>query len=200
MKGIRIHTGIAAPLMRDNIDTDQIIPSREMKTVSKQGLGDGLFAGQRYLKAGSREPNPDFILNKPEFSGTSILLSGKNFGCGSSREHAVWALKEFGIRIIIAESFGEIFFNNCVRNMILPIQLTSDEIKSLEGHYEIIVDLPAQSISAGALKLSFEIAPANKEMIIGGLDAIDLTQDHSQAISDFLKTDASKRPWVYNSI
>ncbi len=200
MKGISIHTGIAAPLIRDNIDTDQIIPSREMKTVSKQGLGEGLFAGQRYVKAGSREPNPDFILNKPEFSGTSILLSGKNFGCGSSREHAVWALKEFGIRIIIAESFGEIFFNNCVRNMILPIQLTNDEIKSLDDYHEITINLPEQYISTGTFKLSFEIAPANKEMIIGGLDAIDLTQTNAQAITDFLKIDALNRPWVYRSV
>ena len=125
------HTGIAAAIMRDNIDTDQIIPSREMKTVSRDGLGEGLFAGWRYTEPGGREPVPDFVLNRTEQQGTSVLISGENFGCGSSREHAVWALAEYGIRVIIAKSFGEIFHGNCLRNGVLPIALPAERLSTL---------------------------------------------------------------------
>ena len=197
MKGFTSHTGIAAPLLRDNIDTDQIIPSREMKTVSKDGLGEGLFAGQRYIKAGSRDPNPDFILNKPEYAKATILVSGKNFGCGSSREHAVWALKEFGVRAILAESFGEIFFNNCVRNGILPIQLPMSDIKVITQSPKLVVDLPNQTISSAGHIYAFDISSANKDMIMNGLDPIDLTLAHKSEIDTFLESDKTARPWVY---
>lgn len=185
-----IHTGIAAPLHGDNIDTDQIIPSREMKSVSKTGLAGGMFAGQRYLEG--RTPNPDFVLNKPGYGGATILLSGRNFGCGSSREHAVWALKEYGFRAIIAESFGEIFFNNCVRNGILPIVMGGDEIASLSA--KVTIDLPAQT--AGGI--SFDIPEGDKRMLVEGLDMIAQTLEHASDIAAFLDIDRAKRPWIYS--
>ena len=192
LKPFTTHTGIAAPILRDNIDTDQIIPSREMKSVSKTGLTDGLFATQRYLEG--RTLNPDFILNRHEFSGATILLSGKNFGCGSSREHAVWALKEFGFRAIIAESFGEIFYNNCVRNGILPVVLSGYVIGSLAR--EITIDLPRQKVGG----VGFQIAKGDKAMLIDGLDPIALTLTNQLEISAFLKKDRERRPWIYESL
>jgi 3-isopropylmalate/(R)-2-methylmalate dehydratase small subunit len=184
------HTGIAAPLFRDNIDTDQIIPSREMKSLSKTGLADGMFAGQRYLEG--RTPNPDFILNKPDYAGSTILLSGKNFGCGSSREHAVWALKEFGIRAVIAESFGEIFYNNCVANGLLPIAMDTKAVRELPK--SITIDLPVQTVSG----MKFDIAAGDKKTLVGGLDAIALTQEHEADIAGFFKRDEQARPWIYS--
>ncbi len=183
------HTGIAAPLLRDNIDTDQIIPSREMKTVSKTGLAVGMFAGQRYL--GDRIPNPDFVLNQPGYAGADILLSGKNFGCGSSREHAVWALKEYGFRAVIAESFGEIFYNNCVRNGILCVVLNKAEIASLGK--EVMIDLPAQTING----ISFQIGEGDKDMLVLGLDPIALTLRDKDEIDAFFARDQVVRPWVH---
>ncbi len=188
-KPFTVHTGIAAALIQDNIDTDQIIPSREMKSVSKTGLADGMFAGQRYLE--SRTPNPDFVLNQPEYKDASILLSGKNFGCGSSREHAVWALKEFGFRAIIAESFGEIFYNNCVRNGILPIVLAVDDIAKLP--VKVTINLQEQTINT----LEFEIDEGDKKMLVGGLDAIAMTWGHEAEIRAFLDNDKAARPWIY---
>ena len=182
-------TGYAAPMLRDNIDTDQIIPSREMKSVSKTGLADGLFAGQRYLDG--RDPNPEFVLNKTDYAGAMILLSGKNFGCGSSREHAVWALKEYGFRAIVAESYGEIFYNNCVRNGILPIILPAEQINSLSG--ELVIDLPGQTIN----QFTFDIAPGDKAILVGGLDAIALTLENDADIQAFLNNDRRERPWIY---
>ena len=149
MEKFTTHTGVAAALLRSNIDTDAIIPSREMKTVSKTGLAGGLFAGWRYVQA--REPEPDFVLNRPEQRGSSILLAGLNFGCGSSREHAGWALKEYGIRAIIAPSFGAIFAGNCVRNGLLPVVLKPEEVQALMeeakgGNHVVTVDLEAQTV------------------------------------------------------
>ena len=129
-------TAIAAPLLRINVDTDAIIPSREMKRVSKEGLGEGLFAGWRYTEPGSRNEDPDFILNREPWRQAQVLLSGANFGCGSSREHAVWALAEWGIRVIVAPSFGAIFYGNCMRNGILPIVLPEDRIQALAAQVE----------------------------------------------------------------
>jgi 3-isopropylmalate/(R)-2-methylmalate dehydratase small subunit len=128
MEPVRLLTAVAAPLLRANIDTDTIIPSREMKSVAKTGLAAGLFAGWRYTAIGGREPNPEFVLNQPAYAGTRILLGGENFGCGSSREHAVWALHEYGIRAVIAPSFAPIFFGNCVRNGIVPVVLPAAQI------------------------------------------------------------------------
>lgn len=184
-----IHTGIAAPFIRDNIDTDQIIPSREMKSVSKTGLSGGLFAGQRYLNG--RTINPEFVLNQTDFKEATILLSGKNFGCGSSREHAVWALKEYGFQAIIAESFGEIFYNNCIRNGILAIQLSSDQIKDFER--ELFIDLAAQTVN----NVRFEIPEGDKKMLLRGLDPIAMTLEKDIYITAHFTKDAYKRPWVY---
>jgi len=183
------HIGTAAPLIRDNIDTDQIIPSREMKSVSKTGLSDGMFAGQRYLN--DRIENPDFVLNQELYRGATILLSGKNFGCGSSREHAVWALKEYGFRAIIAESFGEIFYNNCVRNGILCVQLDRAIITELGD--VVSIDLPNQRVDDTA----FEIPAGDKRMLVEGLDAIDLTLQNEVKISAYFEQDKVMRPWAY---
>lgn len=191
MTGFKTHTGIAAPLLRDNIDTDQIIPSREMKRVSKDGLGEGLFAGQRYMTPGSRDLNPDFILNRPSYSGATVILSGQNFGCGSSREHAVWALKNFGICVIIAESFGEIFYNNCITNGVLPVQLNKTQIAQLGKTTEI--NLVQQTVDT----FEFDINAASKRMLLEGLDAISLTLEHQDRIHAFIDTDKKQRPWVY---
>lgn len=183
------HEGIAAPFIYNNIDTDQIIPSREMKSVSKTGLSCGLFAGQRYTFG--RIENPDFVLNKLDYKGATILLSGKNFGCGSSREHAVWALKEYGFRAIIAESFGEIFYNNCVRNGIAPIQLSEDKILGLGR--KVSIDLKTQNVDG----ISFNIPEGDKAMLLGGLDPISMTLEHEKAISAHFEKDAAQRPWLY---
>ena len=184
-----MHIGIAVPLIRDNIDTDQIIPSREMKSVSKTGLSGGMFAGERYISG--REPNPDFVLNKTEYADATILLTGQNFGCGSSREHAVWALKEYGFRAIIAQSFGEIFYNNCVRNGILPIILPAAIITKLPR--EVTIDLPAQTVA----EFKFDMPEGDKKMLIDGLDMIAQTLEHEADISAFLDSDKVKRPWIY---
>lgn len=189
MRPFITHTGTAAPLIRDNIDTDQIIPSREMKSVSKTGLADGMFAGQRYIK--DRVENPDFILNQELYRGATILLSGKNFGCGSSREHAVWALKEYGFRAIIAESFGEIFYNNCVRNGILCVALSAKDIASLGD--VVTIDLPAQTID----EHRFDIPAGDKKMLVEGLDGIGLTLENKAEISAYFAYDKVLRPWVY---
>lgn len=183
------YSGIAAPLFRDNIDTDQIIPSREMKTVSKTGLKDGLFAGQRYVSG--REINPDFILNQEPYKDATILLSGKNFGCGSSREHAVWALKDFGIRAVIAESFGEIFYNNCIRNGILAAQMDGSAIKILGQN--VTIDLVNQQING----IAFKIPTADKVTLMEGLDAIAVTLKQKTEIDAFFAKDKEKFGWKY---
>lgn len=207
MEPLIIHTGVAAPLLRDNIDTDAIIPSREMKRVSKKGLGEGLFAGWRYTLPGGREPNPDFVLNQAPFSDATILLAGQNFGCGSSREHAVWALKEYGIRVIIAHSFGTIFHGNCVRNGILAITLAPIEIETIAKYAEpnpaehtVRVDLPAQRVTLTANRspaFSFHISAGDKAMLLEGLDGIALTMKEASAIDAFEEADRKRRPWVY---
>ena len=200
------HTGIAAPLLRDNIDTDAIIPSREMKTVSKMGLGVGLFSAWRYVSKDSREPNHEFILNKPEYKGASILLSSDNFGCGSSREHAVWALKDFGIRCIIAEGFGSIFARNCLRNGILVIELAKDQIQKICAYVETLpqenkveIDLPSQFIHlSGRDKINFNIVESDKEVLLKGLDHIAMTLELADDIQNFVDKDRSSRPWIHS--
>lgn len=185
-------TSIAAPLLRDNVDTDAIIPSREMKSTGKAGLADGLFAPWRYNDAAARTPDPDFVLNQPEFAGAHILCAGVNFGCGSSREHAVWALSEWGIRAVVAESFAPIFRNNCIRNGLLPVVLTKPDIAALAGQ-KVTIDLPAQTING----LSFAIDAEAKMMLVEGLDAIALTLKHADAIAAWQKADKARRPYVY---
>lgn len=198
-------SSVAAPIMRVNIDTDAIIPSREMKGVTKDGLSVGMFANWRYTDVDARVENPDFILNKAQFRDAEILLSGENFGCGSSREHAVWALKEWGIRCVIAPSFGTIFHGNCVRNGILPIVLSEDNVKafSVVAEQEVdgalfTVDLLAQTVTSPEGDAhAFEIAPADKEMLVEGLDPIGLTLKQDDAILAFREKDMAQRPWVY---
>lgn len=198
------HLGVAAALLQANIDTDVIIPSREMKRVSKQGLGDGLFANRRYTLPGSREINPNFVLNKPEYAHTSILLSGANFGCGSSREHAVWALKEYGIRAIIAEGFGSIFYNNCIRNGLLPLVLSEKEIAALTDFVwsdpqsnRIHIDLEKQKVTARPWEtFDFAIKPEQKDMLIHGLDAIALTMKLNDKISRFQQQYIKTYTWL----
>ena len=188
-------TAIAAPLLRDNVDTDAIIPSREMKSTGKTGLAGGLFAGWRYLDA-ERTPNPGFVLNQPEFADARILASGVNFGCGSSREHAVWALAEYGVRCIIAESFAPIFHGNCIRNGIAPVVLEHQAIAALAGR-PVDVDLAAQTVRCADRLWRFAIDAEAKAMLLEGLDAIDLSLKHRDAIADFHARDRQRRPWVY---
>ncbi len=198
-------TAIAAPLIRDNVDTDAIIPSREMTSVGKSGLAEGLFAGWRYRKSGSREPNPDFVLNDPAYAGARILLGGANFGCGSSREHAAWALAEYGFRAIIAPSFNPIFRGNCVRNGIVPAVLPADVIGRIAQlvmpdpeRQRLTVDLNSQIIATPDGEIhEFPMDAEAKEMLLHGLDAIDLTLQRREEISAFVARDRSRRTWVY---
>ncbi len=186
--------------MRNNIDTDTIIPSREMRTVSKSGLANGLFAPWRYNDEKNRTPNPDFVLNQVGYKKASILICGNNFGCGSSREHAVWALKEFGIRCIIAEGFGSIFFQNCVRNGILPIKLKRETLEGLVNATNEItpltVDLTINRITAVDQIVEFVTSGSDREMLLEGLDQIAATLKFKNKIDAFQQQDAQIRPWV----
>jgi 3-isopropylmalate/(R)-2-methylmalate dehydratase small subunit len=190
--------------LRANVDTDAIIPSREMKRVSKLGLGEGLFAGWRYLQLGGRDPDPGFVLNQPGYEAASILLSGPNFGCGSSREHAVWALQEFGIRAIIAPDFGSIFANNCVRNGLLPLELAEEQIAAIAAWVEraparnrVEINLPAQTVSADGRAYPFDIEAGAKRMLVEGLDAIALTLSRWEVIQSYHEARRKRRPWLY---
>ena len=205
MEPFEHHTGIAAPLMQINIDTDAIIPSREMKSVSKKGLEDGLFAEWRYLSLTTRKENPEFILNQDPYRSASLLLTGENFGCGSSREHAAWALYQWGIRAIVAPSFGSIFYNNCIQNGILPVVLGPEKIKELQTFVELnpavnqlTVDLRATIISAGSnICYPFAIEPSDQQNLLQGLDAIGSTLKMMSSIEAFEENDIHRRPWVY---
>ena len=207
MKPFVTHSGVAAPMLIDNIDTDQIIPSREMKKVSKLGLGEGLFAGWRYRyddmqKTGLRE---NFVLNKPEYAETSILLGGRNFGCGSSREHAVWALYDYGIRAIIAESFGRIFLNNCARNGLLALTLPRRQIAELHDQTAsdpksrlLTIDLEHGYVeSPSGEHFHFSIAESDRELLLEGLDHIDYTLKFSVNIDTYVSKDRTERPWAH---
>ena len=187
---------IAMPLIRDNIDTDAIIPSREMKTVGKTGLADGLFAGWRYTEVDGRVPEPGFVLNDPGYARAAILLGGANFGCGSSREHAAWALAEYGFRVVIAPSFNPIFRGNCVRNGIVPIELDPQVFAG--APQPLAIDLPAQTVTDAAGNFAtFVIDAESKAMLVGGLDAIDLTLRRHDAIAAFRTAHRAANPWVY---
>jgi len=196
---------VAAPLPLPNIDTDVIIPSREMKGTGKTGLSVGMFANWRYSDPIKRVENPDFILNKAPYRAAKILIGGKNFGCGSSREHAVWAMSEYGFRAVLAPSFGAIFYGNCVRNGILPVVLSEDLITALAektaadpAKNQIEIDLPRQTVSvADGTPYVFTIPRADKDMLVEGLDSVDLTLRRGGEIEAFERADHNVRPWAY---
>lgn len=191
---------IAAPLLRDNIDTDAIIPSREMKSTSRSGLADGLFASWRYLSPASRDPDAAFVLNQPEYADAQILIGGANFGCGSSREHAVWALAEYGFRAVIAPSFAPIFAGNCIRNGIVPVVLDSGAVAELAAAAPgpVLVDLTEGRVALpGGRDWAFTLESEARTMLLEGLDAIDLTRKQQAEINDFHTRDRLARPWIY---
>ena len=194
MKAFTTLTSKVAPLLRDNVDTDTIIPSREMKSTGRTGLADGLFAPWRYTEG--RKRDPAFVLNNPDFAESAILAGGANFGCGSSREHAVWALAEYGIRCIIAPSFAPIFAANCIRNGVLPVLLPRDAVEALAGQ-QTTVDLAAQSVTMADKSWQFAIDAEPKEMLLEGLDVISLTLKSRGEIEAWTSQDRAKRPWVY---
>jgi 3-isopropylmalate/(R)-2-methylmalate dehydratase small subunit len=190
MKPFRQHTGLVAPLDRANVDTDQIIPKQFLKRIERTGFGQFLFYDWRYLPDG--KPNPSFVLNEPRYDGASILVTDKNFGCGSSREHAPWALGEYGFRVIIAPSFADIFANNCFKNGMLPITLEASQVRQImsraqqhEG-YELTVDLERQTIEdANGLSILFVISEFQRYCLLEGLDDIGLTLRHEDAIRKY---------------
>ena len=194
-------TGVAAPLPFINIDTDMIIPKQYLKTIKRTGLGSALFSEMRYNEDGSE--NPDFVLNKSAYREASIIVAGDNFGCGSSREHAPWALKDFGIRCVISTSFADIFYNNCFKNSILPIVVTPEQLEALMDDAErganatISVDLEAQTIRGpDGGTIEFDIDPARKNALLEGLDDIGLTLGKAAKIDSFEKKAEAMRPWV----
>jgi len=200
MKPFTTHTGLVQPIDRVNVDTDQMVPKQFLKALTRQGFGRVLFYDWRYLQPGER-PNPDFVLNFPRYKGASILLARTNFGCGSSREHAPWAIGDYGFRAIIAPSYADIFYNNCFKNGILPAILSEAEVDELfkrteqEEGYSLSVDLPNQTISdTHGLVYKFEIAPARKEVLLKGLDDIGTSLLHSDAISAYEKSHPKHAP------
>lgn len=190
MKPFTTHTGIVGTLDRVNVDTDQIIPKQFLKRIERTGFEDALFFDWRFLPDGS--PNPEFELNQPRFAGASILVTRANFGCGSSREHAPWALENYGFRVVIAPSYADIFFNNCFKNGMLPIKLSEEQVEDLfqrtkasEG-YQLTVDLATQTITDNAgLSLSFDVDAFRKECLLNGLDDIGLTLQHEDKIAAY---------------
>jgi 3-isopropylmalate/(R)-2-methylmalate dehydratase small subunit len=194
-------TGVAAPLPVVNVDTDMIIPKDYLKTIKRTGLGSGLFAEARYHEDGS--VNEDFVLNKPAYKNATILVAGDNFGCGSSREHAPWALLDYGIRCVISTSFADIFYNNCFKNGILPIVVSQDDLDKLmddagRGSNAILtVDLESQEITGpDGGHIRFEIDAFRRHCLLNGLDDIGLTLEKATAIDSFEKQNASSRPWA----
>jgi 3-isopropylmalate/(R)-2-methylmalate dehydratase small subunit len=210
MQKFNLHTGLVAPMDRENVDTDAIIPKQFLKSIRKTGFGPNLFDEWRYLDAGypgqdpaSRKPNPDFVLNQPRYAGASILVARKNFGCGSSREHAPWAIDQYGFRAIIAPSYADIFFNNCFKNGLLPIQLTEhqvsallDDIHAFPG-YQLTIDLERQLIvKPQGESIPFEVQAFRKYCLINGLDDIGLTLKQSDKIAAFETQRLTEKPWL----
>ena len=201
--------GLVACIDRDNIDTDQIIPTEYLKSIKKFGFEDYLFDGWRYLDDGKlgvtkeqRQINNDFILNNAPYDKASILLTRDNFGCGSSREHAVWALRDFGIKTVIASSFGDIFYNNCFKNGVLPIKLSKEQIEELFSQTqdvtnEITVSLDAKKLTSAAVEYSFEVEDNLLERIIYGLDDVDITLQDKDVIREFEESRMKSKPWIY---
>lgn len=191
------HSGLVMPLDRVNVDTDQMVPKQFLKALTREGFGRILFYDWRYLQPGER-PNPDFVLNFPRYKGASILLARTNFGCGSSREHAPWGVKDYGFRAIIAPSYADIFYNNCFKNGILPAILKEEEVDQLfqrtesEAGYSLSIDLPSQTIKDSyGHTFHFEIAPARKEVLLKGLDDIGQTLQHAASIDTYEKAHAA---------
>ena len=204
--------GVVASIDRDNIDTDQIIPTEYLKSIKKFGFEDYLFDGWRYLDEGrlgisknERELNPDFILNQAPYDKATILLTRDNFGCGSSREHAVWALRDFGIKIVIASSFGDIFYNNCFKNGVLPIKLDKNKIEDLfqkmsDSSVDLSVSLDSKKIFQNENELySFDVEENLLERIIYGLDDVDMTLKHKDKILAFEQTRMKNTPWIFSN-
>ena len=210
MQPFRILTGLVAPLDRANVDTDAIIPKQFLKSIKRSGFGPNLFDAWRHLDRGepgmdpaTRRPNPDFVLNQPRYRGASILLARTNFGCGSSREHAPWALLQYGFRAVIAPSFADIFFNNCTKNGLLPVVLPElvidrlfHEVAAHPG-YQLTVDLPRQKlVEADGREHDFDVAPFRKYCLVNGLDDIDLTLRHKDKIAAFENERLTRQPWL----
>jgi 3-isopropylmalate/(R)-2-methylmalate dehydratase small subunit len=214
MQQFTVHKGLVAPMDRENVDTDAIIPKQFLKSIRKTGFGQNLFDEWRYLDHGepgqdpaTRKPNPDFVLNQPRYQGASILLARKNFGCGSSREHAPWALDQFGFRAIIAPSYADIFFNNCFKNGLLPIVLPEAQVSALfdEVHafpgYQLTVDLQRQVIvRPQGEELAFEVQPFRKFCLVNGFDDIGLTLRQSDKIKAFEAQRLAAKPWLAHTL
>ncbi|WP_395667665.1 3-isopropylmalate dehydratase small subunit [Rhodoferax sp.] len=214
MKSFTQHTGIVAPMDRENVDTDAIIPKQFLKSIRKTGFGENLFDEWRYLDAGypgqdpnSRRPNPDFVLNQPRYQGASVLLARKNFGCGSSREHAPWALDQYGFRAIIAPSYADIFFNNSFKNGLLPIVLSETQVDQLFNDalafvgYQLTIDLERQVIvKPQGDAIAFEVEAFRKYCLINGLDDIGLTLRHADKIRAFESQRLAQRPWLARTL
>jgi 3-isopropylmalate/(R)-2-methylmalate dehydratase small subunit len=205
-----IHKGLVAPLDRANVDTDAIIPKQFLKSIKRTGFGENLFDEWRYLDRGepgqdpaTRKPNPDFVLNQPRYAGASILLTRTNFGCGSSREHAPWALDQYGFRAVLAPSFADIFFNNCFKNGLLPIVLDEaviarlfDEVFAFPG-YQLTIDLPRQVVvKPDGAELPFQVEDFRKQCLVNGWDDIGLTLRHADAIRSFEAERLARMPWL----
>ncbi len=215
MQKLTVHRGVVAPLDRSNVDTDAIIPKQFLKSIQRSGFGPNLFDAWRYRDPGepgkdpsSRVPNPDFVLNQPRYRHASILLARENFGCGSSREHAAWALEDFGFRVVIAPSFADIFHNNCFKNGLLPVALPEREVDRLfhEVHafpgFELIVDLPAQTVATtdGSQQWSFEVGEHRKYCLVNGFDDIGLTLRHADKIREFEQQRLARHPWLARTL
>jgi len=212
MQPFTVHTGLVAPLDRANVDTDQIIPKQYLKLIGRTGFGAYLFDAWRYTDPGepgidpaARRKNPDFVLNQPRYQGATILLARRNFGCGSSREHAPWALLDYGFRAIVAPSYADIFYNNCFKNGLLPVVLREDEVEALfaecarlEG-LRLTVDLRAQTVATpdGARCYRFEADAFGRHCLLNGLDEIGLTLRHAERIRAFEQARRARFPWLY---
>ncbi|MFM5745017.1 3-isopropylmalate dehydratase small subunit [Aeromonas veronii] len=199
MTGFKQHKGIVVPLDSANVDTDAIIPKQFLQKVNRIGFGKHLFHDWRFLDDAGQQPNPEFVLNQPQFAGASILLARENFGCGSSREHAPWALADYGFKTIIAPSFADIFYGNAINNGMVPVRLKEEEVDALfqlvaaKPGIEIEVDLEANQVRAGSLSFGFEIDEFRRYCLLNGLDAIGLTLQHEAAISTF---EAKQPSWI----
>jgi len=211
MQAFRVLTGLVAPLDRANVDTDAIIPKQFLKSINRSGFGPNLFDAWRYLDRGEpgtdasgRPLNPDFVLNQPRYKGAQILLARRNFGCGSSREHAPWALGDYGFRVLIAPSFADIFFNNCFKNGLLPVVLSTQEVDRLFHEtgafpgFRLTVDLERQTVATvdGSLTYGFEVEPFRKHCLLNGLDEIGLTLTHADEIRAFEAKHLAAKPWL----